>query len=100
MATYIEIHDAIAGAAFADLRKRIQTAVLKKAQTVIDADDQPFSRRNWARSVFSDTPEETERMLSYLVAKNSSLAVATIAATNDAAAQTAVNSAVDLIFSH
>lgn len=101
MATHIELYDAIQGADFANTRKRIAIAILKKAQGIIAVPaEHPYSKREWAKRVFFDLGEETERMLLYLVAQFSNLTVNQLAAVDDAGASAAVTAAVDLIYTH
>jgi len=101
MATHIELFDAIADETFTNIRRRISVAVLKKAQAVIEAPTtHAYSKREWAKRVFFDLAEETERMLLYLVADYSHLTVNQIAAVDDSMTSTAVEATVDLIYTY
>jgi hypothetical protein len=98
MATYNEIHNAVNGATFAELRNRIWVATLVKAKAVIADAAAPEPRLNWAKSAFSDIDRETELMLLNLIGGSTAQTIAVLAAVNDAAVQTAVNTAIDALY--
>ena len=82
----------------ADLRIKMRQACAKAAQTIIDesaATPNHANRLTWAKAVLMSPDSFVERMLAYLIAKNSGLTVAQITGATDTDIQNAVNGAVD-----
>ena len=98
MATYTEIHNAITGQTFEDLRRKTVVATTIKAQTTLANASTPAARRSWATQVLSDPNREADKLLYYVLAANSGLSVSQMATVADNTLQTAINGAVDAIY--
>lgn len=98
MATYNEIHNALTGQAFNELRNRIWVGCLVKAKAVLADAQSPAGRVTWAKGVFSETDSEAELLTRNLIGGSVAQSIATLAAVNDATVQTAVNNAVDVLY--
>lgn len=97
MATYLEI---LALSKDADLIQRTKVAVVVASDTVRAESDQTANhaaRLSWAGRVLSIPDTEAERALLCVLAQNRALTVNQITGADDAALQTAVNAAVDLL---
>lgn len=98
MATYNELHNALTGQTFNELRNRIWVATLVKAKAVIADANAPADRLNWAKNVFSDIDREAQLLTLNLIGGSTAQTIAVLAAVNDTAVQTAVNNAIDALY--
>lgn len=97
MATYAELLSAFENET---LKKRIRVACWVAADIVraeSNATTNHANRMLWAREVFRNPDVVAEQMITAVLAQNRAVALATILAADDAAVQTAVNNAVDLL---
>lgn len=97
MATYQELLQA-----FEDetLNQKVKVAVIVAADTVrLEVDTQPnhAARMKWAGKALRDQAGEAKRALWAALVQNRTLTLAQIKAATDAALQTAVDAAVDLL---
>jgi hypothetical protein len=97
MATYLELLAIRGGPAGAGLRRRVQDAVIVAADTVLLEDPPVAARRAWARAAQENPQAAADAMLWAILEQNRALTVAQITDVSDAAVQTAVNNAVDLL---
>ena len=96
MATYDELRSLFSQTS---LSNRIEVAVLIKAADVLDAGS-PTARVAWATAALTPSVAmaEAKRMLSYLLADAQALTHQEILDLSDAALQSAVDAAVDLLY--
>ena len=88
MATYLELSGLYTNA---DLLRKIEVALLIRAQSYLDAGTPTAAQRAWSRAVFDQPRNEAQKMLLYLLAKNSGQSVATITGSSDATLQSQVD---------
>ena len=98
MAAYNEIHNAVNGQTFTELKGRIWVALLIKARAVIADAAAPAERKTWAKNVFGNIDNEAHLMTLRLIASNSGLTVTQMSGVADNAVQTAVNNEVDAMY--
>ena len=89
MATYLELSGLYTSA---DLLRKIEVALLIRAQAYLDQATPTTAQRAWSRAVFDQPRNEAQKMLLYLLAKNSGLTVAAITGASDATLQNQVDS--------
>lgn len=100
MATYLEL---LALSSNVDLLKRAQIAVFVAADQVrLDSANSPAptnqaERLRWAAKALNAPQGEAQRALFCILAQNRALTVAQISGASDAALQTAVQDAIDLL---
>ena len=97
MATYLELHGLRADS---DLRYRVQVATWIAAEAIRVEDPATANHTNrviWAKQVLGFADQHAEQMLCAVLAANHGLTVAQITGASDAAIQSAVNAAVDLV---
>ncbi len=94
MATYNEIFDLKNNN---DLQHRIQVAVTKKAQTLLDKTTPTTNEVVWSGNALSGPEGMGQKILFYVLAKNSASSVAAITAASDATIQSNVDAAVDAL---
>lgn len=92
MATYTELADLESNGT---LRNKIRTAVLIKAQTLIDLASPTAAQLAWASDAIANVEAQTTKLFRYVLAASSSATAAQIQNATDATIQTNVNAAVD-----
>ena len=100
MATYAELLTIATGPTGDALRNRIRVAVVVAADVVraeINSTPNHANRMAWARLVLQNPDTEAMRMMWAVLAQNRAFTVAQITGADDAAVQTAVNAAIDLL---
>lgn len=100
MASYAEILDIATSGAGDDLRKRLRVAVVVAADVVraeVNTTPNHANRMVWARQVLQNPDAEAQRMLWAVLAQNRAFTALQITGADDAAVQTAVNAAIDLL---
>lgn len=98
MATLNELYDAFQNQTFESMRRKIEVALLIKAQAVIGGSNQPAMRVAWAKSAIGDIENESRYLLKYLVAQYNAQSVATLASNSDATINAAVGTAIDVLY--
>lgn len=94
MATYLELHSL---ASNSDLQDKVEVAVIKKAQALIDAGNLTANAKAWCEEVLANPRSKGTDILYYVLAANSDAAVSAIQDATDSAIQTNVNTAVDAL---
>lgn len=95
MATYIELRNL---ANNADLRNRIEVAVMVAAEAIITASPADTDERvGWAQRVLSNPAPWAQRVLWLALASNKDASAAQISGATDAALQTIVDGAVSAL---
>ncbi len=97
MATYAEIYDLYNNAA---LRNRVSVACVLAANAIVGENVTMTNHANrliWAKQVFVDPLAVAHTMLMVVLAANAAFTVAQITGATDAALQTAVNNAVNVL---
>ena len=97
MATYAELLQASGDDG---LRQKVLVAVMVAAEIVrTEQDTTPnhAARLAWAKATFQNPEPARDAMVRAIVVQNRALTLAQILAANDAAVQTAVNNAVDVL---
>ena len=94
MATYLELHGLRSNS---DLQDKVSVAVVKKAQSLIDAVTPTTAQITWANDAIDNPKGNAGSLLNYVLAKNSELTSAQIVGASDAAIQTAIDGAVDAL---
>jgi len=107
MATYLELRGLFQrGSALAH---QVEVAVIVAAELIRNGDDDAANgfeddtgtqhdlRKTWAASAFTNTASLAEQALKAILGQNRALTVSQIEGASDAAVQTAVNKAVDLL---
>jgi hypothetical protein len=100
MATYAELLTIATGPTGDALRNRIRVAVVVAADVVraeIGTTPNHANRMAWARLVLQNPDTEAMRMMWAVLAQNRAFTAAQITGADDAAVQTAVNNAIDLL---
>lgn len=97
MATYAELYDLRSNS---DLRNKVLVACAVAAELIrLEAGATPnhANRLLWAKQVFANPDPVAATMLQAVLAQNRTLTSAQIVGASDAAIQTAVNNAVDVL---
>ena len=94
MATYTELYGL---ASDADLRNKIATAVVVKAQAYIDGGTPTTDELTWANNALAGPNQAAQKVLYYVLAANKGLTTAQILAATDSAIQTNVDTGVDAL---
>lgn len=100
MATYAELLTIARTDIGASLRDKIQVAVIVACDIIrLEAPATPnhANRLIWTQNALQNPAHEAERLLWAVLAQNRAFTLAQITGANDAAVQTAVNAAIDLI---
>jgi hypothetical protein len=99
MATLLELADFSASADYAVLVKKIKVAISKKAVAVGNLATPTAEQIAWAKEAIAFPDRFANIVINYLLAANSALTIAQIAAVSDASIETGVGTAVDKILS-
>jgi hypothetical protein len=104
MATYLEVRSLFGES---ELIKKVMVAAIISAEKISSGNDDvpPFdqtagmhdNRVRWAANAITDTAQESDRLLKVVLAANADLTLAQIEGATDAAIQSNVDAAVDLI---
>ncbi len=100
MATYDELLSLNSSSSGTSLQRQVQVAVVVAADVIrleVGTTPNHTNRMAWAKLALQNPKQEAERMLWAVLAQNRALTVAQITGATDAAVQTAVNAAVDLL---
>lgn len=97
MASLNDLYDAYQNKTFEGLRRKIEMALLIKAQVTIAAGT-PAERVAWAKGALNDIENESRRLLNYVIGLNNGQTVPNIASDADATVKTTVNTAIDLLY--
>lgn len=92
MATYVELYDLRSNPT---LLHKVTVAVVKKAQTLLDAATPSANALAWAKKALDNPPGVAQFLFYYVLAANSAASVAVILAASDATIQTNVDAAAD-----
>lgn len=99
MATLNDLYDALQNQTFEQLRRKIEVAVLIKAQAVLAAaDTEPEERVVWAKRAIDNMGNESRVVLNYLIGLNNSQTVNNLANDTDNTIKTSVNTAINVIY--
>lgn len=98
MATLNELYDAFQNQTFESMRRKIEVALLIKAQAVIGGSNQPASRVSWAKAAIRDIENESRYMLKYLIAQYNAQSVTALSNNSDSTINTAVGTAIDVLY--
>lgn len=96
MATYLELHGIKAEDDFKNLEYKVQVAVVKKAQTLLDGTPNATSGA-WASNALKNPRGVAEQIMNYVIAANDSATTTAILGASDSAIQTNVDTAVDAL---
>jgi len=96
MATYLELFILKSDS---DLQDKVSTAIVKKAQALLDGATPSAAEVTWATEALDAPLSKRESALNYVLAANSALTVSAIQSATDVAIQTNVDTAVDVIIS-
>ena len=80
MATYLELHTLQSDS---DLQDKVSVAVVKKAQTLLDAATPTAAQVTWANDAIDNPRGKALPLLNYVLAANSAASVAVIQAATD-----------------
>lgn len=97
MATYFELNDLMSSGSIVDLRRRLNVAIVIKANAIAKAASPSATAKEWAKTALDNPQRYADTILRYVVADNASLTTAQISGAFDAQVQTAVNAAVDTL---
>jgi hypothetical protein len=98
MATYTELRAIIGSADGDDLKKKIEVAIVIKAQTLVDGTPSP-GQLTWASEALDAPSSKVSQVMNYMIASNNTAAVAAITGATDATIQTNCDAAVDALVS-
>ena len=99
MATYLELATIQDQAGYGDLQRRIRTAVVIKAVSLLDLATPTAAQVSWAAGALANPSAAAEQVVWYVLGANSSAAVTAILSAGDNAVQSNVNAAADAIIS-
>jgi len=92
MATYAELFDLLSNST---LRNKVQVAVTKKAQSLIDIAVPNANQIQWANIALTNPERMLDKLYPYVLAANSGATSAAIQAATDSTIQTNVDAAAD-----
>lgn len=94
MATYTELFNLRSDGA---LKNRVVTAVIVKAQNLIDAASPTATQIDWAEAAIANPVGKAVEILNYVLAANKDADVSAIQSATDDAIQSNVDAAVDVL---
>ena len=97
MATYNELHNAMKGHTFAEIKNRIWVASLVKASSVLRDLSSPESRKAWAWDCIKDPDHQAWLFLVGLIGISTDKSVDEINTMSDAAIQELLNATIDAL---
>jgi len=95
MATYTELRNLFNQDA---LRNRVEVALIIKSQLIIKETTPSDARIEWAKNVLSNSRSEAESFVKYVLAANANSTIEQINGASDADVSTAVDAAVDALY--
>jgi hypothetical protein len=98
MATLNDLYDAFQNKTFENLRRKIEVALLIKAQATLAAAGAPVARVTWAKSALTNIDSESRFIMNYLIGLNNSQSITNLSNDTDATVKTNVNTAIDTLY--
>jgi hypothetical protein len=98
MASLNDLYDAFQNKTFENLRRKIEIALLIKAQVTLADANAPASRKTWARSALANIETESTLIVKYLIALNNSQTVNGLSNDSDSTVKTNVNTVIDVLY--
>ena len=81
-----------------ELRNRVTSAAIIKAQATIADATAPAARKTWAEAALANTGSTVEMLFKYIIAANSAAPLSAITGASDEDVKSAVNAAVDSVY--
>jgi hypothetical protein len=98
MANLNDLYDAFQNNTFENVRRKIQVALLIKAQSTLVDGNAPVERKAWARAALTNVESQSYLILNYLIALNNGQTVNGLSNDTDNTVKTNVNAAIDALY--